>query len=305
MYASTYKVPTGRDYSDITGKIIAPLEHLSLERWRSFRDHLATIADKKYHLPSINLELTDDELPSGLPEGCGYEQLIYYRTPEFDKEPSTFVDDALWDQLDDSTRAAAALHTAVFREAMFYGHENSRYVKHFVRNWLNPFSRVQNGLANFLSLLLESHFEKTDFNVDPFSFSFYHVYIGKCLQENCQRYTSLLSPEQITDTPNFATPWHLATTYAPEYVSDNSEDRDEDEALSLGGWGQEEIVVSINKTPEVTFSRTQAVTLQGKKVARFYLNGPEDSIFYRLMGHSSVRIIEKSATHLVFEFDYQ
>ena len=306
-YHTSWTYPSGAltrkrifDANDATAiflDLLAPMKSLSPTRERTYENTFYDLFNEKSHLPRIQLETTTDTAPVGIPEGCGYEQLTYYRTPEFKDEPAYFVDQSLWDLIDDKARISAALHTAVAIEALSYGHENSRYVNFWVRSWMDDQNPVHSNPSAFMKMLLNAHFEQTDLAL--FEWNPFVVEIGKCAGIGCKNFRTLLTPSQLEHPEDLNQKWIYSALYRDSHQGEEAQKDIERRTLVFHQQGN--LTVLIVKPGALTLSIRTLNEGQSPLDEYTFEGEPGSFVVSFLQEYSFIKIIEQTATRLVIQ----
>lgn len=139
-------------------------------RYQLYSGWLSAFEDEALFLKKTNFTTVPDSYFVALPKDCAYEQAVVQREPLFTGDPRYFVNQDLWDHMNETQRAALVLHELVYREAIGYGHNNSVRTRYIVGYFTSNKKLLD---YEFGRAIQEAHFEVNDRPVDPI-FRFVH-----------------------------------------------------------------------------------------------------------------------------------
>lgn len=112
-------------------------------------------------LQGVEFSKVADSMHIGVPNGCEFVQAAVQILPQFKGDHRYYINQDVWDLLDDSSKAGLVLHEFVFREALSSGHANSIATRYVVAKISSEgFSDLTE--SAFVELLKQARFEQTD-----------------------------------------------------------------------------------------------------------------------------------------------
>lgn len=116
--------------------ILKRLEKLSPERARLYRSYYASFLSEVQWIQEGGLNtIPDSDHIISPPPGCLVRQTVNQSQPLLPYDKRYFVDQEVWDHLDDNQKTGLILHEIIYREALSIGHVNSvstRYLNSFI-----------------------------------------------------------------------------------------------------------------------------------------------------------------------------
>lgn len=112
------------------------LERLDPERANRYRAQAATFEKEANHRSNVQLRDINDSLEIGIPEGCTLAQAIIQQKVRFDEDSRYTIDEDVYAQMDNDSKAVAWLHEITYREAIEMWNQpdsrNSRYLNSLI-----------------------------------------------------------------------------------------------------------------------------------------------------------------------------
>ncbi|MEQ1876695.1 MAG: hypothetical protein ABL958_08615 [Bdellovibrionia bacterium] len=110
---------------------IKRLESLSFMTAAKFRGKAKDFEKNAVFLSGIVLVDVPDSAHVAVPKGCGIEQIVVQKNPQFPEDKSYIVNKDLWDLLDTDNRAGLILHEVIYWDAKDSEHRNSIATRYF------------------------------------------------------------------------------------------------------------------------------------------------------------------------------
>ena len=171
------------DISSIPGtwkvKAQAIIDRLGLQsqlRNRIYSLWLQSFENESKFISGLEFNKISDSMDIGVPKGCEFEQAAIQIVPRFAEDNRYYINQDIWNALDENNKAGLVLHELIYREALSYGQTDSigaRYFNSFITS--SNFSKIS--FAGFLNVLAQARFEETDFPLNDPDFSM--VYMTK------------------------------------------------------------------------------------------------------------------------------
>ncbi|MCX6126838.1 MAG: hypothetical protein NTV34_19100, partial [Proteobacteria bacterium] len=130
--------------------------------WGKFVDEFESHVE---WLDGVTLGETNDVGGAIIPAGCKFELAVIQETPSEIRPRRFYVNRDIWSRLEPAQRAGLVLHESVYREALLYGHDNSKVTRYFVSIWTSV--GIYKDLASRVllnQLLQRNHFLAGDFD---------------------------------------------------------------------------------------------------------------------------------------------
>jgi|GEM_PF-6295316 len=150
------------DWKARTKQLIDRLQRLSPLRQHVYREWLERFDGEVKFLKDVQFSTIPDSGYIAVPKGCEFEQGVIQTAPRFAGDKRYFVNDELWQAMDDSQRAGLLLHEFLYREAMGYGQEDSisvQYLSGYIAD--ENFKNVT--LEDWIRTLQQARYEMTDY----------------------------------------------------------------------------------------------------------------------------------------------
>jgi hypothetical protein len=156
------------DLQNLTGnwkarllQIINRMQTLSPLRVQIYTDFLTRFDGEAQFASGVQFSTIPDTGFIAVPNGCEFEQGVFQSQPLFTGETRYFINNEVWQAMDDSQRAGLIFHEFLYREAIGYGHTDSvtvRYLNGEIADQAFPtMTQVQ-----WHGLLTQAKYEMTD-----------------------------------------------------------------------------------------------------------------------------------------------
>lgn len=133
------------------------LERLDPQRAIFYRKEAAFFFENLSEIRGFQLNDIPDSSHLLIPQGCKLEQLIVQNSPQPNPYKYYLVNLDIWEKMDNSNKASMVLHEIVYREALSFGHTDSRLARrlnhHLISKVLDIFS-----VEDYRKLLKELNF---------------------------------------------------------------------------------------------------------------------------------------------------
>jgi len=101
------------------------------QRAQIYRERAAHFMEEARFISNIELIDIPDSDHIGIPANCWIKQIAIQNEPQFPEDPYYVISQDLYDYLDNDGKAGLILHEIVYREALTYGHQNSKNTRYF------------------------------------------------------------------------------------------------------------------------------------------------------------------------------
>lgn len=149
---------------DWKAKVKALIERVHAKselRYKLYSTWFSTFEAESEKLDKVQFSTVPDSQYIAVPEGCAFEQAVIQSRPIFSGDRRYFINDEIWEALDDTNKAGLVMHELVYREALAYGHTDSIRARHL--NLLYGSSQFGNmSLGDYAKTLVEARYELVD-----------------------------------------------------------------------------------------------------------------------------------------------
>ncbi len=132
-----YTIDLGEESLSVSEKVgifLERIDRVDPERGERYRNFWSVFFDEAQIEPMDLIDIPDSG-HIGVPYGCEIKQSAIHREPIRRTDKRYFIDQTLWDLLDNTNKAGLIIHEIVYREAYNLGHRNSLTVRDFV-SWV-------------------------------------------------------------------------------------------------------------------------------------------------------------------------
>ena len=144
--------------------LISRIQQISPLRATLYRTQAAGFFKETLFLKASELVAVPDSNAIALPVGCKLEQLAVQREPMFPQDKRYTINQDLWNELDNDSKAGLILHEIMYREARGFGHTTSTYIRYFntyIAANIQTALKTQEDIANYFVMI---NFAVSDFN---------------------------------------------------------------------------------------------------------------------------------------------
>lgn len=155
------------------------LQSMSPTRARAYKEQFKNFSYESALVKNVQFTEIEDAAFLFFPKGCQVEQVAIQKIPIFPEDKRFYIQEEIWNAMNNDHKAGLVLHEIIYREALKYGHVNSTRARYF-NSWISSATFQDLTFLKFVQILNFSDLPQID--IDGFQFEF-----ASCLGSNDSR----------------------------------------------------------------------------------------------------------------------